>query len=154
MSGIPGSSPSPMSMSAPTPTPPPNVSMNNGPMPNSAAAGSKRLIGVGDTNEVLDKKRLQELVKEVDPNEQLDEEVENMLLQIADDFIEQVQPIMKVILPIVLLTLDPTSPLCPELCSLCPTPAAGSQDTFKPYFFRLSYFRPGILTFYNSAVLE
>jgi transcription initiation factor TFIID subunit 12 len=29
-------------------------------------------------------------VKEVDPNEQLDEEVENMLLQIADDFIEQV----------------------------------------------------------------
>ena len=106
MSGIPGSSPSPMSMSAPTP--PPNVSMNNGPMPNSAAAGSKRLIGVGDTNEVLDKKRLQELVKEVDPNEQLDEEVENMLLQIADDFIEQVRRIMKVILPIVLLTLDLT----------------------------------------------
>ena len=104
MSGIPGSSPSPMSMSAPTP--PPNVSMNNGPMPNSTAAGSKRLVG--DTNEVLDKKRLQELVKEVDPNEQLDEEVENMLLQIADDFIEQVQPIMKVILPIVLLTFDPT----------------------------------------------
>ena len=29
-------------------------------------------------------------MKEVDPNEQLDEEVENMLLQIADDFIEQV----------------------------------------------------------------
>jgi hypothetical protein len=32
----------------------------------------------------------QELVKEVDPNEQLDDEVENMLLHIADDFIEQV----------------------------------------------------------------
>jgi transcription initiation factor TFIID subunit 12 len=29
-------------------------------------------------------------VKEVDPNEQLDDEVENMLLHIADDFIEQV----------------------------------------------------------------
>ena len=84
--GIPGSSPSPMSISAPTP-PPSNMAMNNGPMSNVAM---KRLVGVGDNNEVLDKKRLQELVKEVDPNEQLDEEVENMLLQIADDFIEQV----------------------------------------------------------------
>ena len=33
--------------------------------------------------------RLNELVKEVDPSEQLDEEVEDVLLQIADDFIEQ-----------------------------------------------------------------
>ena len=33
--------------------------------------------------------RLTELVKEVDPSEQLDEEVEEILLQIADDFIEQ-----------------------------------------------------------------
>ena len=32
---------------------------------------------------------LNELVKEVDPSEQLDEEVEDILLQIADDFIEQ-----------------------------------------------------------------
>jgi len=47
----------------------------------------------GSSSEVLDKKRLQELVKEVDPNEQLDEDVETMLLQIADDFIEQV-PLM------------------------------------------------------------
>merc|ERR1711971_247072 len=39
--------------------------------------------------QVLDKKRLQELVREVDPNEQLDEEVEDLLLHIADDFIEQ-----------------------------------------------------------------
>lgn len=38
---------------------------------------------------MLDKKRLQELVKEVDPNEQLDEDVEDLLMQIADDFIEQ-----------------------------------------------------------------
>ena len=37
---------------------------------------------------ILDKNRLQELVQEVDPNEQLEEEVEEMLLSIADDFIE------------------------------------------------------------------
>merc|ERR1740137_223163 len=40
-------------------------------------------------SQVLDRKRLGELVKEVDPAEQLDEEVEEVLLQIADDFIEQ-----------------------------------------------------------------
>jgi len=40
-------------------------------------------------SQVLDKHRLNELVKEVDPSEQLDEEVEEILLQIADDFIEQ-----------------------------------------------------------------
>ncbi len=33
--------------------------------------------------------RLAELVREVDPSEQLDEDVEEILLQIADDFIEQ-----------------------------------------------------------------
>lgn len=44
---------------------------------------------MGDDNQVLDKKRLQELVKEVDPSEQLDEDVEDLLLHIADDFIEQ-----------------------------------------------------------------
>ncbi|KAK6168916.1 hypothetical protein SNE40_020072 [Patella caerulea] len=39
---------------------------------------------------VLDKRRLQELVKEVDPLEQLDDDVEEVLLQVADDFIENV----------------------------------------------------------------
>jgi len=39
-------------------------------------------------SQVLTRGRLQELVREVDPNEQLDEEVEELLLQIADDFIE------------------------------------------------------------------
>lgn len=38
--------------------------------------------------QVLTKPRLQELVREIDPTEQLDEEVEELLLQIADDFIE------------------------------------------------------------------
>lgn len=36
----------------------------------------------------LTKTRLQDLVREVDPSEQLDEEVEEVLLQIADDFVE------------------------------------------------------------------
>lgn len=37
---------------------------------------------------VLDRQRLQELVKEVDPDEQLEEEVEDILLNVADDFID------------------------------------------------------------------
>lgn len=41
-------------------------------------------------SQILDKKVLQELVKEVDPTEQLDEDVEDLLLQVADDFIENV----------------------------------------------------------------
>ena len=53
------------------------------------AANSGRAGGGATGEEVLDKKRLQELVKEVDPHEQLDEDVEELLLQIADDFIEQ-----------------------------------------------------------------
>lgn len=36
----------------------------------------------------LTKTRLQDLVREVDPTEQLDEEVEELLLQLADDFVE------------------------------------------------------------------
>ncbi|XP_005993185.1 transcription initiation factor TFIID subunit 12 isoform X2 [Latimeria chalumnae] len=43
-----------------------------------------------EANQVLTKKKLQDLVREIDPNEQLDEDVEEMLLQIADDFIESV----------------------------------------------------------------
>ncbi|KAI1287773.1 Transcription initiation factor TFIID subunit 12 [Halotydeus destructor] len=38
---------------------------------------------------VLNKQRLQELVAEIDPNEQLDEEVEDVLLQMTEDFIDK-----------------------------------------------------------------
>ncbi|EFN82393.1 transcription initiation factor TFIID subunit 12 [Harpegnathos saltator] len=41
-----------------------------------------------DFPQFLTKTRLEDLVKEVDPTEQLDEEVEEMLLQLADDFVE------------------------------------------------------------------
>ncbi|XP_047508549.1 transcription initiation factor TFIID subunit 12 [Pieris napi] len=45
--------------------------------------------GSGDqTTQLLSRPRLQELVREVDPTVQLDEEVEEMLLQLADDFID------------------------------------------------------------------
>ena len=38
-----------------------------------------------ENDQVLTKKKSQDLVREVDPNEQWDEDVEEMLLQIADD---------------------------------------------------------------------
>merc|ERR1719369_840087 len=56
---------------------------------NSVGSSSNSLGGFVSESQVLDKKRLCELVKEVDPAEQLDEDVEDVLLQIADDFIEQ-----------------------------------------------------------------
>lgn len=73
-------------------TPPPATSMAN-----SAAVPGKALGSSGpagrispEGSQVLSKKKLQDLVREIDPNEQLDEDVEEMLLQIADDFIESV----------------------------------------------------------------
>lgn len=39
--------------------------------------------------ELLDRSRIQDLVNEVDPNQELDEDVQNLLLEIADDFIEK-----------------------------------------------------------------
>lgn len=41
-------------------------------------------------SQTIEPKRLQDLVNEVDPNEQLDEDVEDVLLDIADEFIENV----------------------------------------------------------------
>lgn len=38
--------------------------------------------------QILTRPRLQDLVREVDPTEQLDDEVEELLLQLADDFVE------------------------------------------------------------------
>lgn len=47
-------------------------------------------LSSADDDKILNKQRLQELVKEIDPNEQLDDDVEEMLMQITDDFIENI----------------------------------------------------------------
>lgn len=39
--------------------------------------------------QLLTKTRLRELVKEVDPNEQLEEDVEDLMLQLSDDFVNE-----------------------------------------------------------------
>lgn len=61
------------------------------PMSTQAASVSGSSTAKGSDSsatQILTKPRLQELVREIDPTEQLDEEVEEILLQIADDFIE------------------------------------------------------------------
>jgi len=72
-------------------TPVQNSTTNNIHTNNVTVAAGNPVIANNFVSEsqVLDKKRLNELVKEVDPSEQLDEDVEDVLLQIADDFIEQ-----------------------------------------------------------------
>ncbi|GFR87388.1 transcription initiation factor TFIID subunit 12 [Elysia marginata] len=53
-------------------------------------SNSPAAAGASDNRGVLDRTRLRELVKEVDPLEQMDDDVEDVLLQVADDFIENV----------------------------------------------------------------
>lgn len=75
--------------------PPPANAVNGAPavaanhIDPSASSSSSAAASSMAANQVLDRKRMQELVKEVDPYEQLDEDVEDLLLHIADDFIEQ-----------------------------------------------------------------
>lgn len=84
-----GSSSIPVGVTSSAPTPvmtlgQPGLAIRQ-PIPSSGQSS----MGVQDTK-VLDKRRLQELVKEVDPMEQLDDDVEEVLMHIADDFIENV----------------------------------------------------------------
>jgi len=56
----------------------------------SASATETTTAVQSDSSQVLTKQRLDDLVREVDPNEQLDDDVKETLLQIADEFIESV----------------------------------------------------------------
>uniref|UniRef100_UPI00358F3B67 transcription initiation factor TFIID subunit 12 n=1 Tax=Myxine glutinosa TaxID=7769 RepID=UPI00358F3B67 len=56
----------------------------------AAATGGAKGQSGAEGGMLLSRRRLQELVHEVDPNEQLDDDVEELLLQMADDFIESV----------------------------------------------------------------
>ncbi|XP_046849168.1 transcription initiation factor TFIID subunit 12-like isoform X1 [Xenia sp. Carnegie-2017] len=47
-------------------------------------------LNAAEPQSVLSRKRLQDLLQEIDPRATLDEDVEDVLLQIADDFIESV----------------------------------------------------------------
>ncbi|XP_056413340.1 transcription initiation factor TFIID subunit 12 isoform X2 [Hyla sarda] len=82
------SSPTTMSASSTVKQEPTMANSTPGTKVSGTAAGGGRASP--DANQVLSKKKLHDLVREVDPNEQLDEDVEEMLLQIADDFIESV----------------------------------------------------------------
>ncbi|XP_065888916.1 transcription initiation factor TFIID subunit 12-like [Dysidea avara] len=54
------------------------------------SSGPTTMLTPPQPPKVLNKKRLHELVEEVDPTQLVDEDVEEVLLQIADDFIESV----------------------------------------------------------------
>lgn len=54
------------------------------------AAATNNMLTPSQPPKVLSKKRLHDLVEEVDPTQLIDEDVEEVLLQIADDFIESV----------------------------------------------------------------
>ncbi|XP_032225643.2 transcription initiation factor TFIID subunit 12 isoform X3 [Nematostella vectensis] len=77
--------------SIPNIAPAPSVSS----IPKSLVTHGGRLQTRVDTSspqptQVLTKRRIQELLHEIDPREQMDDEVEDLLLQVADDFIENV----------------------------------------------------------------
>ncbi|RWS18676.1 transcription initiation factor TFIID subunit 12-like protein [Leptotrombidium deliense] len=54
----------------------------------NASSTNEQPVHTSNPVVILNKQRLQELVQEIDPREQLDDDVEDMLLTIADDFID------------------------------------------------------------------
>jgi len=77
-------------MNTPGPRQVPSTPSNSSPASASSSLTSQTPTPVGQSSGVLDRQRLRELVKEVDPMEQMDDDVEDVLLQVADDFIENV----------------------------------------------------------------
>lgn len=72
---------------APAPT---AAAVSKGLHTTTQAAALRMDTSSSEQNQVLTKRRLQDLLHEIDPREQMDDEVEDLLLQIADDFIESV----------------------------------------------------------------
>uniref|UniRef100_A0A182SFV1 Transcription initiation factor TFIID subunit 12 n=1 Tax=Anopheles maculatus TaxID=74869 RepID=A0A182SFV1_9DIPT len=79
---------SPATTGTSNPTGSSNAKVSAGSGSASGTTSSSGNSGTDSTTQLLTKPRLQELVREIDPTEQLDEEVEELLLQIADDFVE------------------------------------------------------------------
>lgn len=85
--------PRPVNAQPNVPGPTPNLPiLNSTPTSVGIRPGSQNATSGSSYGEskVVDKRRIQELVKEVDPLEQMDDDVEEMLMQIADDFIDSV----------------------------------------------------------------
>eukprot|EP01018_Ginkgo_biloba_P011938 Gb_04943 [translate_table: standard] len=69
--------------------------ITTGTQPATPASGTSTSAGSNDqasetSNQILGKRSLQELVAQIDPNEKLYPEVEDVLIEIADDFVESV----------------------------------------------------------------
>lgn len=77
-----------VTMTAPSPSTNMSSSAKGTAAAAAAAAAAALTNSTNSERKILDKRRLADLAKEVDPLLQLDDDVEEMILQVADDFID------------------------------------------------------------------